>query len=326
MNNKKISLWLGIGIFITPLFYSWFTLKGGYSKQTQIIAFAWLAVVATFATPALALAIFSVIIHFFYKSWQLAQVRIEAKKEQLAIMNDEESGSIVSNDYYEPDSDDDYEYHASKPIPADDRKRITLNNEDYYIAWSGQLPETSFTVNRNRITISPTHILVKQSATYLADTNNDDETIIIKTKDISTMLATIGHKKFDIWDWFINVPGVPDDVRKQYPDYESYDSDYIDIWEGEAPNTSFGYNSDKGRVKLNVIPLKIRRGKLSGDLTLGCSIDGKKDVINMQRIDTMLTTDGYKKVWLDDWIKDILPQYASSNNSKSKTEQLELQS
>ena len=41
---RKVSILLGIGIFIMPYIFSWFTLREGYSKLAKIISFTWLAV------------------------------------------------------------------------------------------------------------------------------------------------------------------------------------------------------------------------------------------------------------------------------------------
>ncbi|ULF83361.1 hypothetical protein [Vibrio alginolyticus] len=42
MNNRKVSIWLGIGIALIPLVFSWFTLRKGYSRKSKIISFSWL--------------------------------------------------------------------------------------------------------------------------------------------------------------------------------------------------------------------------------------------------------------------------------------------
>jgi hypothetical protein len=39
----EIGLGLGIGIFIMPYFFSWVTLKSGYSTKARVISFGWLA-------------------------------------------------------------------------------------------------------------------------------------------------------------------------------------------------------------------------------------------------------------------------------------------
>lgn len=42
--TRKVSLRLGIGIFVLPFLFSWFTLRPGYGKKARVIAFAWLFV------------------------------------------------------------------------------------------------------------------------------------------------------------------------------------------------------------------------------------------------------------------------------------------
>lgn len=42
--SRSVSVLLGLGIFLLPIIFSWFTLKKGYSKKAKIISFCWLAV------------------------------------------------------------------------------------------------------------------------------------------------------------------------------------------------------------------------------------------------------------------------------------------
>ena len=42
LENKKLPVWLIIGIVLVPLIFSWFTLRQGYSKKARTVSFAWL--------------------------------------------------------------------------------------------------------------------------------------------------------------------------------------------------------------------------------------------------------------------------------------------
>lgn len=42
LENKKLPVWLIIGIILVPLIFAWFTLKKGYSKTAKILSFGWL--------------------------------------------------------------------------------------------------------------------------------------------------------------------------------------------------------------------------------------------------------------------------------------------
>lgn len=42
MENRKVGIWLGLGIFFLPIIFCWFTLRKGYSKKSKVIAFIWL--------------------------------------------------------------------------------------------------------------------------------------------------------------------------------------------------------------------------------------------------------------------------------------------
>lgn len=40
--ERKVSILLGIGVFILPYIFAWFTLREGYSKPARFISFGWL--------------------------------------------------------------------------------------------------------------------------------------------------------------------------------------------------------------------------------------------------------------------------------------------
>ena len=40
--ERKVSILLGIGIFMMPYIFAWFTLREGYSKSARFISFGWL--------------------------------------------------------------------------------------------------------------------------------------------------------------------------------------------------------------------------------------------------------------------------------------------
>lgn len=40
--ERKVSILLGIGIFLMPYIFAWFTLREGYSKLARFISFGWL--------------------------------------------------------------------------------------------------------------------------------------------------------------------------------------------------------------------------------------------------------------------------------------------
>lgn len=40
--ERKVSILLGIGIFLMPYIFAWFTLRKGYSKLARFISFGWL--------------------------------------------------------------------------------------------------------------------------------------------------------------------------------------------------------------------------------------------------------------------------------------------
>ena len=48
-NKRSVGFLLGLGIFLFPLIFSWFTLRKGHSTLSRIVAFGWLAFTILFA-------------------------------------------------------------------------------------------------------------------------------------------------------------------------------------------------------------------------------------------------------------------------------------
>lgn len=46
--DRKVSTPLGIGIFLIPLIFSWFTLRKGHSRFARILSFVWLVATMSF--------------------------------------------------------------------------------------------------------------------------------------------------------------------------------------------------------------------------------------------------------------------------------------
>ena len=51
---RKVSILLGIGIFLFPLIFAWFTLRAGHTTLSRVVSFVWLALslIIVFSTPS----------------------------------------------------------------------------------------------------------------------------------------------------------------------------------------------------------------------------------------------------------------------------------
>ena len=47
--ERNVSILLGLGIFLMPYFFAWFTLREGYSKFARFISFGWLLFLVFFS-------------------------------------------------------------------------------------------------------------------------------------------------------------------------------------------------------------------------------------------------------------------------------------
>ena len=53
--KRKVGPLLGVGIFILPLVFAWFTLNSGHSTVSRIVSFGWLGIVVLLKLAALSL-------------------------------------------------------------------------------------------------------------------------------------------------------------------------------------------------------------------------------------------------------------------------------
>ncbi|CAH8242435.1 hypothetical protein VAEKB19_6710002 [Vibrio aestuarianus] len=210
-------------------------------------------------------------------------------------------------------SDDIDEYEKTPPpIPFDDREILSIHGERYYVVWYGTSPEATFSVNRKeKITISPTHVLMKDEKIHVAEIKGDDIKVI-PTLEISSQIQVRGHNRRSFWEWIrIINPNFPWNFHRSYPEYETCERDYSLIWEGELAPTTFSryeYNGyERSRKRETVTPLAFLKGKLTGETKLKFRDSQNKELtIKTDLIDTMLDTEGHKKKRLDDWVNDVL--------------------
>ncbi|HFQ5370483.1 TPA: hypothetical protein ACGVAR_003047 [Vibrio vulnificus] len=79
---------------------------------------------------------------------------------------------------------------------------------------------------------------------------------------------------------------------------------YQILWKGRCAPTTFTYR-DESRIRMTVTPLMLRkRGKFC-DL-IASDESGDTLVLHVQKIETMLATDGFKKMHFDDWVTQVL--------------------
>lgn len=106
---RKVSILLGIGIFIMPYIFSWFTLRKGYSNLARIISFSWLIIL--FTLPLIA-----------PKSENSSNYQAENKAH-----NKEEVESVNNEEKIESDSSDSYD-SSSEYLENNDSKYTDINS------------------------------------------------------------------------------------------------------------------------------------------------------------------------------------------------------
>ncbi|MDE5178236.1 hypothetical protein [Vibrio fluvialis] len=221
--------------------------------------------------------------------------------------------------------DDDLEENEQvSPIPFDDREKLFVNDERYYVVWSGKSPEATFSVNRkDKVTMTPTHVLMKDEKIHVAEIKESDIQIIC-TKEISSQVQVKGHNRRSVMEWIrIINPNFPWNFHHAYPEHETCERDYSLIWEGELAPTTFsryvysGY--ERTRKRETVTPLAVVKGKLTGETKIKFRDSQDKEfTIKTDLIDTMLATEGHKKMHFDDWVNCVLlPQEQPIESTES---------
>ncbi|WP_295894041.1 hypothetical protein [uncultured Vibrio sp.] len=76
------------------------------------------------------------------------------------------------------------------------------------------------------------------------------------------------------------------------------------LWEGECPATTFTYR-DEGRERLTVYPTRLEVHGTYRNL-IATKENGVTQTFFVQNIDTMLDTEGHKKMHFDDWVESVL--------------------
>ncbi len=77
------------------------------------------------------------------------------------------------------------------------------------------------------------------------------------------------------------------------------------IWQGECPPTTFSYRDQSGRQRITVQPIRILKSKKYIDL-VAINSNGNEKIFYRQLIDSMMATEGHKKMHFDDWVNDVL--------------------
>lgn len=197
------------------------------------------------------------------------------------------------------------------PIPFDDREKLLVNGERYYVVWSGKSPEATFSVSRkDKVTMALTHLLIKDEKIHVADIK-DGDTLVIPTFDISSQIQVKDNRR-SFWEWMriINL-NFPWNFYRIYPQQETCERDYSLTWEDELAPTTFSryaYNGNELiRKREAVTPLCVFKGKITGKTKIKFRDSQNRELtIKANLIDTMLSRKGHKKMHFEHWFNYVL--------------------
>ncbi len=111
----------------------------------------------------------------------------------------------------------------------------------------------------------------------------------------------IGEKTLSINDWLKNHLEIDiQDSTRSSSNSQSADV----IWEGECSPTTFTYR-DQDRNRITVTPVRLEQKGAYKNL-IAINENGVEKTFFVQHIETMLATEGYKKMHFDDWVNGVL--------------------
>lgn len=254
MCNKKVGIWLGIGIFLAPLIFSWFTLKKGYSKKAKLVSFGWLILIVTLAiadsknaAPFLSISIVVGFFYLCYKFFSWLWTRANTRKTKiLAIINDDEQWAAYCHKKNLTASMQKFvlsSYGIKKEPVITAKTEVIINNDistehespgfdkssfdDQLITlWAGDTKDVEFTYEsfhgeRLRRTVKPTEICFNNNGKFYLKgfclTRNAPRTF--KETNIKTKIK-VGSKRYDFDEWCEEVLHID-----MYSVWENYHTD-----------------------------------------------------------------------------------------------------
>ncbi|WP_019934009.1 hypothetical protein [Oceanimonas smirnovii] len=202
------------------------------------------------------------------------------------------------------------DWYDVPPMPWEQRQIYTSDDgRNFFIGWQGRGPETEFSLNRkSRVTIIPTKLMIGfdgKRYIYGLELPNEVEKIYCKD-DISSQLKSKGYAADTFWPWAERA--LKCDTSILHSLTVGYDKTTFEtLWEGEGPSTEFTYRHADDRERVKIIPGKIERHRIDGIYCITGAQEGKQKSYRYfeKKIETMLKSEGMKRLHLQDWVKSV---------------------
>lgn len=202
------------------------------------------------------------------------------------------------------------DWYDVAPMPWEKRKIYTdADGRNFFIGWQGTGPETEFSLNRkSRVKIIPTKLMIGfDGKRYIAGTELPTEVEQIYCKDdISSQIKSKGHSADTFWFWAKNT--LKCDTFILHSLTVGYDhTTFETLWEGEGPTTEFTYRHADNRDRVTIIPTKIERHRIDGIYCITGLQEGKDKPYRYfeKKIETMLKSEGIRRLSINDWVERV---------------------
>ena len=203
-----------------------------------------------------------------------------------------------------------YDYEEAPPMPWEKRQIYTsADGRKFFIGWQGTGPETEFSLNRkSRVKIIPTKLMVGfDGKRYIAGTELPGEAEQKYCKDdISSQIKSKGHSADDFWFWAEKVLNCDTSIIHSLTvgyDHTTFET----LWEGKGPVTEFTYRHALDRKRITIIPVKLERHRIDNTFCITGVQEGNDKPYRYfeKKIQTMLKSEGIKRLHLKDWALEI---------------------
>lgn len=203
--------------------------------------------------------------------------------------------------------------------PQSNYKPLSIENGKHII-WQGKTKPTSFRaegINDRLSGILTCFFINEKGHFYFTITDPDTgESQSVDNYSIKTKIL-IGSTRYDVVDIPKDVFGLSDEIydyaemvrynRKQTEEKERIEKNKISVVFSFAPlKTDFTYRKDMSRTRRTVDIIQYLKNGYGQEYIAGfCHLRNEYRTFRVDRIETMLSSEGYRKYWFADWLENV---------------------
>lgn len=244
--------------------------------------------------------LFSILLLFFFHKWIIKPLLLKArsiKESQEPFIHHVDSSKNIANPL------------TVDPVTATPTDQELFNNKPV-IVWSGTTKPVSFRIfsDKERKDGIFTQLEIHKDGDfyfYLADQSTGELTLV-KEREIQSRI-TINSQTYDFVELCRKVLKIDlSDMFELAKEIRKEASEPYVIAKFSPITTSFTYSSSNGKERRTVdIDQVLKNGKNDYYLSGFCHLRKERRTFISSRFQTMLVTEGHKKYYFHDWLKNV---------------------